>query len=65
MTGEHEGMRAWGRLGWSTLLVGGIVLLLVGIAGIPTIGSLDLSALTVIASIAIVIGDAIWVGRTS
>jgi cyanate permease len=65
MTNEPQRRHLGRHFGWSVLLVGGLVLMLFGIAGKPTIGSVDLSAITVIVAIAVVLGDAIWVARTS
>jgi hypothetical protein len=47
---------------WAVILVVGIVVLFLGLAGQPDIG--DLSILTVCVGIGMVLGDAVWVARS-
>jgi hypothetical protein len=53
------------RFAWAILLVGGLVLMVAGIAGWPTVGDLSLGPLSVVVGIALVIGDAVMVARAS
>jgi hypothetical protein len=45
--------------------VGGLLIMIVGIAGQPKLGGFDLSVPTTILGIAVVLADAVWVARTS
>jgi hypothetical protein len=53
------------RLAWAFLLVGGLVLMVAGIAGWPTVGDVSLGPFSVVVGIALVIGDAVMVARAS
>lgn len=57
--------RRFGGSAWAVLLVGGLLIMIVGIAGQPKVGVLDLSVPTTILGIAVVLADAVWIARTS